>query len=79
MCIHDHEGAWDDHGYYGGGMQFLVSTWNRVAGGEIPFVTTTTEIGKLSPRIQLHAAMRVWLQDHRSWHEWGTAGVCGLA
>lgn len=80
VCIHQHEGAWNDQGaLYGGGMQVLVSTWNaQGAGGEVPYARTTADIGRQTPRIQLHAAYRIWLRSGRSWHQWGTAGMCGL-
>lgn len=40
VCIHSKEGAWNSIGYvhgvatYGGGMQFLVSTWQAAGGTE---------------------------------------------
>lgn len=70
--MHEHEGAWNantGNGYFGG-MQFLLSTWQRVGGPSYPHL--------VSPREQLFRAWLVYLQDHRSWHEWGTAGACGL-
>jgi hypothetical protein len=92
FCIHHYEGSWTSAGYYGGGMQFLVSTWNKAAdlypNDEIRRVSSTAEIGRLAPRVQLHAAYLVWdydgpghvLRDGRgSWTEWGTRGVCGLS
>jgi Transglycosylase-like domain len=72
VCIHEHEGAWDDdtgNGYYGG-MQFLLSTWQSVGGRGRP--------DQASPREQLHRAWLVYLRDGHSWREWGTAGACGL-
>lgn len=80
VCIHEHEGAWNSIGYvngratYGGGMQFMLGTWNRVGGRG----TSLWDIARASPREQLYRAWLVYLQDHRSWHEWGTAGMCGL-
>lgn len=90
-CIHGHEGAWpDDTGNgYGGGMQFLVSTWNKAAArsnGRVPYVKSTGDIGREPIQTQLLAAYITWdgdagtLGDGRgSWKEWGTAGDCGLA
>jgi hypothetical protein len=68
------EGAWDDAGSYGGGMQFLVSTWNSVGGHG----RTTADIGQATPREQI---FRAWLVVRRDggWSEWGgTKTACGL-
>lgn len=83
LCIYRHENAglgwhvagrdWKgDPSPYFGGMQFLVSTWQRpgVDGKGLP--------SAWSAREQLFRAFRVWRQDGGSWHEWGTAGACGL-
>jgi hypothetical protein len=51
-------------------MQFAPGTWHRVGGRSLPHLAT--------PREQLYRAWLVWLQDGRSWREWGTAAVCGL-
>jgi hypothetical protein len=32
-----------------------------------------------SPAQQTFVTWRTWIHDGRSWREWGTAGVCGLA
>jgi hypothetical protein len=72
-CIHEHEGAWDantGNSYYGG-MQFLIATWRSVGGVGLPSDAT--------PQEQLLRAHLVWLRDGRSWREWGTAEMCGLA
>lgn len=72
LCIHHYEGAWNantGNGYYGG-MQFLLSTWQRAGGVGRPDLA--------SPREQLYRAWRVWLRDGHSWQEWGTRGLCGL-
>jgi hypothetical protein len=80
VCIHDHEGAWNDEtgNGYSGGMQFLPSTWASVGGMGRPSAA--------SPREQLYRAYLVWDRDagkphdgKGSWREWGTAGICGLA
>jgi len=72
MCVHEHEGAWNantGNGYFGG-MQFTLYTWRSVGGPSMPHL--------VSPREQLYRAWLVWRRDGRSWHEWGTAGMCGL-
>lgn len=83
MCIHGHEGSWtaDTGNGYGGGFQFLVSTWNRAPrlDGRIPFASSTSAIARLSPYVQTLAAFVIWRQDGGSWREWGTARKCGLA
>lgn len=74
VCIHEHEGAWNantGNGYFGG-MQFLASTYRRVGG------RSDGRADLDSPREQLYRAWLVWRQDGGSWHEWGTAGACGL-
>jgi hypothetical protein len=76
MCIHQHEGAWNDqtgNGYYGG-MQFMLSTW--AAHGGLRFGPNPA---LLPPRDQLTVAYWAWSDDGGSWNEWGTAGVCGLS
>lgn len=83
MCVHSHEGAWpDDTGNgFGGGLQFMVSTWNtaaRLSGGVLPYVSTTAEIGRLSPMTQIYGAYMIVLNDG-SWREWPqTARMCRL-
>lgn len=82
-CIHSREGAWPDNtgNSYFGGMQFLRSTWEHAGGGyyaafdhpgdrRYPFTAPIRE--------QLYRAWTVWRRDGHSWHEWGTAGACGL-
>lgn len=82
VCIHSHEGAWNSIGYvhgratYGGGMQFLLSTYTRK--GVEGMASSLWDIAHASPREQLYRAWLVWKQDGGSWHEWGTAGACGL-
>lgn len=83
VCIHDHEGAWNDNtgNTYFGGMQFLESTWTSAGGKQYaafdhpgerryPFVAPIRE--------QLYRAWLVWNRDGGSWREWGTARACGL-
>lgn len=79
-CIHRHESA-DWHrawttwagapSPYAGGLQFLESTWRRAGG--------TGEPWQWSPREQLYRMYRIWLQDGRSFREWGTARDCGVS
>jgi hypothetical protein len=85
MCIHQHEGAWNDatgNGYEGG-MQFLRSTWTSVGGVVFPDGHWASEA---SPREQLYRAYLVWDRDAGrphdgvgSWREWGTRWACGLS
>ena len=80
MCIHSHEGAWNAVGYvngratYGGGMQFLLSTWHR-AGGT---ASSVYDIARQTPREQLYRAWIIVRSHGGSWSEWGTASRCGL-
>lgn len=94
VCIHEHEGAWNDPwAPYEGGMQFLASTYATVGGrvrdragrllrydrrshtfNGVPYHWASLD----SPREQLYRAWLLWKHDRGSWHEWGTAGVCGL-
>jgi hypothetical protein len=80
LCIHSHEGAWNAIGYvngvatYGGGMQFMLATFNGVGGG----ASSLSDIAGRPPREQLYRAWLVYLRDGHSWREWGTAGRCGL-
>ena len=81
ICIHQHEGAWNDNtgnGYFGG-AQFLESTWFSVNGPDnqafhhpgdrrYPFT--------VSPREQLYRMWLVYRRDGNSFREWGTAGFC---
>lgn len=75
VCIHEHEGAWNDqtgNGYLGG-FQFMPSTW--AAHGGLRFGPNPA---LLSPRDQLTVAYWTWRDDGGSWREWGTAAICGL-
>lgn len=81
MCIHRKEGAWNAVGYvngratYGGGLQFLLSTWHRAGGS----AHSVYDIARATPREQLYRARMIYLShDPDSWNEWGTAGRCGL-
>lgn len=60
---------------YGGGWQFLLSTWESVNGPG----HSLQDIADASPREQLYRAYLVWRRDGGSWAvEWGTAAACGL-
>ena len=83
VCIHEHEGAWDDNtgNSYFGGLQFLASTWRRAGGGEYAAFAHPGDSRypfTASPREQLYRAWLVYRRDGNSWREWGTAGACGL-
>ncbi len=58
---------------YGGGWQFLPSTWASVGGSGDVYA-----IARTPPREQLYRAWLVYLRDGHSFREWGTAGACGL-
>lgn len=73
------EGRW--HGtvgsLYGGGMSFMLGTWNRVGG---PPARSVAEIASAPPPEQIRRAWLVWLQDGHSWREWPqTSAACGFA
>lgn len=71
LCVHSHEGAWNDRGAFRGGMQFLYSTWSSVGG--------TGDPADASPAEQIYRAYLVWRRDGGSWQEWpNTARMCGL-
>lgn len=83
LCVHSHEGAWPDNtgNTYFGGLQFLIGTWESVGGryfeafshpGDRRYPFTAR------PREQLYRMWLVYLRDGHSFHEWGTAGMCGL-
>lgn len=83
LCIHSHEGAWPDNtgNSYFGGLQFLPSTWQSVGG---PYDQAFDHPGDRrfpfgkTPREQLYRMWLVYVRDGHSFHEWGTAGMCGL-
>lgn len=76
------EANWSDAGSFGGGMQFMVGTWNRAAdlsGGILPHVRYTAEIGNRPVWEQVLAAWLIVRQDGGSWGEWpNTSRSCGL-
>jgi hypothetical protein len=84
MCVHGGEGAWtsDTGNTYGGGLQFLVSTWNHAAGmshGRLPYVSSTGQIARLPPLAQIYGAYLIVVVEHAGWGQWpNTARACGL-
>lgn len=77
------EGTWNVVNGYGGGMQFLLGTWNRAAGlshGLVPYVSSQSGIAMQSPATQILAAWFIVQQDSGSWREWpNTSRACGLS
>lgn len=77
------EGAWTatSNPSYGGGMSFMVGTWNRAAhrARGVPVVASTYAIAQQPPRVQLLATFAIVTQDRGSWSEWPqTSWACGL-
>jgi len=78
------EGSWTGTvgNLYGGGMSFMVGTYNRAAGlsrGAVAFVASTSGIAARSPAEQLLATWMIVQQDGGSWREWPqTSRACGL-
>jgi hypothetical protein len=76
------EAAWSTVNAYGGGMQMLVSTYNRAAAmshGRLSAVRSNAEIAGLPAAAQIYAAYLIVQQDHGSWREWpNTSRACGL-
>lgn len=70
------EAAWDEHSSsYGGGLQFMLSTWHRAGGAAY----TTWQIASASPREQIYRMYRIVRQDNGSFGEWpNTSRACGL-
>jgi hypothetical protein len=76
LCIHSHEGAWDDAGspYYGGLQMDL--TFQRTYGGE--FLSAFGTADHWPPAIQITVAMRAYLSG-RGFGPWPTTRrLCGL-
>lgn len=77
------EAAWNEVNGYGGGMQMLLSTWNRAAdhsGGRLPRLSSNGAIARMPVVAQIFASyVIVVIVDHGSWHEWPlTSRACGL-
>lgn len=79
----DGEGSWTGKvgSLYGGGMSFMVGTWNRAAElshGAVPYASSTSAIAAAAPAVQIEAAYLIVVQDHHSWGEWPqTSKACG--
>jgi hypothetical protein len=76
MCIHRHEGAWNDPGapYYGG-LQ-MDYEFQRSYGRE--FLQAFGTADRWPPAVQIAVAIRAYLSG-RGWYPWpNTARMCGL-
>lgn len=75
LCVHTHEGAWNDpDAPYYGGLQMDLS-FQAAYGGEYLAAYGTADHWPVSD--QLHAAYRAW--QARGWSPWpATAAMCGL-
>jgi len=77
------EGAWDNvNGLYGGGLQFMLGTWNRAAGlarGKLRYARSRADISRMSWAEQVYGAFMIVTQDGGSWREWPlTSRACNL-
>ena len=77
------EGPWDNvNSLYGGGLQFMLGTYNRAAGlakGKLPYAASRADVSRLPAAAQIYAAYMIWRQDGGSWREWPeTSRACGL-
>jgi hypothetical protein len=76
------EGSWTTVNGYGGGLQFLLSTWisaARLSRGAVPYLSSATEIAREPPAMQILAAYFIVRNDGGSWREWPwTSRACGL-
>ena len=72
LCIHSHEGAWNDSGApYWGGLQFGWSEWQRYGGQYAPSADLAT------PAEQIAAGIAYWrVAGFSPWPT--TARMCGL-
>lgn len=77
------EGPWPGvvGGLYGGGLSFMVGTWNRAAAlsrGAVPYVRSSYGIASQSVATQLYAMWLIVQQDGGSFREWPQTGpACG--
>ena len=82
--MHGREGAWHDNtgNQYFGGLQWLRSTWLRAGGHDYAAFLHPGDSRYPFPASPREEIYRMWIvvtrQDHGSFHEWGTAGLCGL-
>lgn len=77
------EGSWTNaNSSYGGGLQFMLGTWNRAAdlsGGVVPRAASHSGIATQRVETQIYAAWMIVAQDGGSWREWpNTSRACGL-
>lgn len=76
------EAEWNKVNSYGGGMQFVVSTWNRavrLSGGLVPYASSQSAIAAQPAGTQILAAFFIVRDDRWSWSEWpNTSRACGL-
>ena len=77
------EGAWNNvNSLYGGGLQFMLGTWNRavaLSGGVLRYARSHADISRMSWAEQVYGAYMIVSQDGGSWREWPTTGpACGL-
>jgi hypothetical protein len=71
------EAGWHTVNAYAGGMQFLLSTWNRAGR---PYAASLAQAAGKIPYEQIRRAFVITRQDHGSWHEWpNTSRACGLS
>lgn len=90
LCVHrgpdghSGEGAWNANtgNGFGGGLQFMVGTWNHAASrsrGKLPHVSSTGQIAALPPAAQIYAAYVIVVLERSGWGQWpNTARRCGL-
>jgi hypothetical protein len=89
LCVHGGEGAWDAIGpkgaatkTFGGGLQFMLGTWNgaaRASGGRVRVATSIYDIATRRPVEQIYAAYVIVVLEHDGWGQWpNTARACGL-
>ena len=77
------EGAWNNvNSDYGGGLQFMLGTWNRAVGlskGVLRYARSHADISRMSWAEQIYGAYMIVTQDGGSWREWPLTGrACGL-
>lgn len=76
------EGGWTTVNGYGGGMQMILSTYQRAARlsrGRLPYLTSDSAVADLPPGAQIYAAVLIVESDGGSWREWPETSVaCGL-
>lgn len=74
-CIHSKESVdWHEAGSPGGGMQFMIGTWNNFVARGYEFAPSPAQA---SPTEQIRVTRRVVRHDG-GWREWSTHALCGL-